>query len=315
MIVIGGITRLTESGLSMVEWRPLIGWIPPLTETEWNRVFGLYQLSPEYQIVNSWMDLSAFKTIFFWEYFHRVWGRLIGIVYAVPLVLFLVTGRVERRWIVRLLVLLALGGLQGAIGWWMVTSGLADEPRVSPYRLATHLSMAFIILGLLLWTALEIRATGRPQPAASPRWARVGAGHVLAFIVVTIVLGALVAGNDAGLDYNTFPLMDGQLIPPGYWDFGAAGLLENIATVQFNHRWIAILTLVLTVGFVLKARNLVPEHVRLPLILVGGMVVVQALIGIATLLAVVPIWLAALHQAGAVILFALAIWTRFAVRL
>jgi cytochrome c oxidase assembly protein subunit 15 len=314
MIVIGGITRLTESGLSMVEWRPLIGWVPPLNDGEWSRVFELYKLSPQFQQVNGWMDLEAFKTIFFWEYVHRVWGRLIGIVFALPLAFFLITGRIERSRLPRLILLLALGGLQGAIGWWMVTSGLADEAMVSPYRLATHLSMAFIILGLLIWTALEIRAVDHSVAETADKAVRIGAGHVLAFIALTIVAGAFVAGNDAGFDYNTFPLMDGRFVPDGYWDLGPAGLIENVATVQFNHRWIAITTAALTLGFTFWALLRVPAHAKLPISLLGGMVVLQALIGVVTLLAVVPVWLGALHQGGAVVLFGLAVWTRFAVR-
>ena len=314
MIVIGGITRLTESGLSMVEWRPLIGWVPPLGDAEWTRVFELYKLTPQFQQVNGWMDLDAFKTIFFWEYVHRVWGRLIGVVFALPLAVFLITGRIERARLPRLLLLLALGGLQGAIGWWMVTSGLADQAMVSPYRLATHLSMAFLIFGLLIWTALEIRATDHPTSGTADRAVRIGAGHLLALIALTIVAGAFVAGNDAGLDYNTFPLMDGRFVPDGYWDLGFAGLAENIATVQFNHRWIAVTTALLTLGFAIWARGRVPDHMKLPITLLGAAVILQAGIGIATLLAVVPVWLGALHQGGAVVLFGLAVWTRFAVR-
>jgi cytochrome c oxidase assembly protein subunit 15 len=314
MIVIGGITRLTESGLSMVEWRPLIGWVPPLNDAEWGRVFDLYKLSPQYQQVNGWMDLEAFKTIFFWEYVHRVWGRLIGIVFAVPLAIFLITGRIERSRLPRLVLLLGLGGLQGAIGWWMVTSGLADEAMVSPYRLATHLSMAFLIFGLLIWTALDIRAVDHPSSDRAGKSVRIGAGHILAFIALTIVAGAFVAGNDAGFDYNTFPLMDGRFVPEGYWDLGIAGLIENVPTVQFNHRWIAITTAALTLGFAVWARPRVPASAALPITLLGAMVVLQALVGIVTLLAVVPVWLGALHQGGAVVLFGLAVWTRFAVR-
>lgn len=320
MIVIGGITRLTESGLSMVEWRPLIGWIPPLGNAEWERVFALYQRSPEFQRVNAWMDLSAFKTIFFWEYIHRVWGRLIGVVFALPLAVFLVTGRIERALAPRLLLLFALGAGQGAIGWWMVTSGLADEPRVSPYRLAVHLSMAFLILGLLLWTALELLAESPGSPTVrnsrTAKALRVGAGSVLAVIAITILAGAFVAGTDAGYAYNSFPLMDGAVVPPGYWEptLGWRTVFEHVPAVQFNHRWIAVATAAMTLGFVVWARPRAPEAVRLPLMLLGAMVVVQVGLGIWTLLAVVPVWLGALHQGGAVLLFSLAVWARFTVR-
>ena len=312
MIVIGGITRLTESGLSMVEWRPLIGWIPPIGDAEWQRVFDLYRQTPEYRAVNFWMGIDDFKTIFFWEYVHRVWGRLIGLVYAVPLFLLLATGRIERSMMPRLFLLLFLGGLQGAIGWWMVTSGLVDEARVSPYRLAVHLSMAFLILGLLLWTALELIA----RPASGTRAQRVGASHVLAAISITIVLGAFVAGTDAGFAYNTFPLMDGQLVPPGYWnpELGWRTVVEHVPAVQFHHRWIAVLTALLTLAFVVRAYPSAADGARLPLTLLAVAVAGQIALGIMTLLSGVPVWLGALHQFGAVVLFSIAVWTRCSLR-
>lgn len=312
MVVIGGITRLTESGLSMVEWRPLVGWIPPIGEAEWQRVFEMYKATPEYRAANFWMTIDDFKTIFFWEYVHRVWGRLIGIVFALPFLFFLLTGRVEKALAPRLVLLFALGGLQGAIGWWMVTSGLVDEARVSPYRLSVHLSMAFLILGLLLWTALGLVQ----RPAGGTRSQRIGAGHVLAAISITIVLGAFVAGTDAGYAYNTFPLMGGRFVPEGYWDadLGWRSLIENVPAVQFHHRWIAILTAVLTAVFVCRNRSRVDETARRALTLLGAAVLVQVALGISALLAVVPVWLGALHQAGAVVLFSAAVWVRFALR-
>lgn len=310
MVVIGGITRLTESGLSMVEWRPLVGWIPPIGEADWNRVFEMYKATPEFRAANFWMTIDDFKTIFFWEYLHRVWGRLIGVVFAVPFLLFLVTGRIERALAPRLVLLFALGGLQGAIGWWMVTSGLADEARVSPYRLSVHLSMAFLILGLLLWTALGLVRT----PAGGTRGQRIGASHVLAAVAITVVLGAFVAGTDAGYAYNTFPLMDGSFVPQGYWDLGWRGIVEHVPTVQFHHRWVAIATAALTLFFVLRNRARVADGARLPLTLLGAMVAVQVALGIVTLLAGVPVWLGALHQAGAVALFSLAVWVRYSLR-
>lgn len=310
MIVIGGITRLTESGLSMVEWRPLMGWIPPLSEAEWERVFGLYKLTPEFRVHNAWMGLADFKTIFFWEYLHRVWGRLIGLVFALPFLAFLLAGRIERALAPRLAALFVLGAIQGGIGWWMVTSGLADEPRVSPYRLAVHLSMAFLILGVLLWTALELLDRGR-QPAAPGL--RRGAGLVLALVSLTVLAGAFVAGTDAGFAYNTFPLMDGRLVPEGYWQpsLGIATLFEWVPAVQFNHRWLAIGTAVATLGYAHWALRRAPAGAVLPLRLLTVAVTLQVALGIAALLAVVPVWLGALHQAGAVALFSVAVWTRF----
>jgi cytochrome c oxidase assembly protein subunit 15 len=312
MVVIGGITRLTESGLSMVEWRPLVGWIPPMGDAEWQRVFDMYKATPEYRAANFWMSIDDFKTIFFWEYIHRVWGRLIGIVFAVPFLFFLVTGRIERALAPRLALLFVLGGIQGAIGWWMVTSGLVDEARVSPYRLAVHLSMAFLILGLLLWTVLGLVQ----KPCGGTRSQRIGAGHVLAAISITVVLGAFVAGTDAGYAYNTFPLMGGQFVPAEYWnaDLGWRSLVEHVPAVQFHHRWIAVLTALLTVVFVIRNRGRVEGAARLALTLLGVAVLLQVGLGISALLAAVPVWLGALHQAGAVVLFGVAVWTRSALR-
>lgn len=312
MVVIGGITRLTESGLSMVEWRPLMGWIPPLGDAEWQRVFDMYKATPEYSSANFWMSLNDFRTIFFWEYIHRVWGRLIGMVFAVPFLFFLATGRLERSLAPRLVLLFVLGGIQGAIGWWMVTSGLVDEARVSPYRLAVHLSMAFLILGLLLWTALGLVQT----PAGGTRSQRIGAGHVLAAVCITVVLGAFVAGTDAGYAYNTFPLMDGRFVPAEYWDAGLGwrSLIEHVPAVQFHHRWVAVLTALLTLVFAVRNRSRTVGTARVAVTLLGAMVLVQVGLGISALLAVVPVWLGALHQAGAVVLFSLAVWVRFAVR-
>lgn len=313
MVVIGGVTRLTESGLSMVEWRPLMGWVPPLSDAEWERVFALYRQSPEYRVHNAWMALADFKTIFFWEYLHRVWGRLIGLVFALPFLAFLATGRLERALAPRLAALFVLGAIQGGIGWWMVTSGLADEPRVSPYRLATHLSMAFLILGVLLWTALDL--LDPPPPAADPALRR-GATVVLALVSLTVLAGAFVAGTDAGYAYNSFPLMDGSLVPDGYWEpsLGLASLFEWVPAVQFNHRWLAVFTALVTLGFAHRAGRRAPDGARWPLRLLALTVAAQVGLGIATLLLVVPVWLGALHQAGAVLLFSTAVWTRFRLR-
>jgi len=313
MVVIGGITRLTESGLSMVEWRPLMGWIPPLGDAEWERVFGLYRQTPEFKLHNAWMTLADFKTIFFWEYLHRVWGRLIGVAFALPFLAFLLTGRIERTMAPRLAALFLLGAIQGGIGWWMVTSGLADEPSVSAYRLATHLSMAVLILGVLLWTALDLLD---PHPAGAAPPLRRGATLVLTLVSLTVLAGAFVAGTDAGYAYNTFPLMDGRFVPDGYWqsDLGFASLFEWVPAVQFNHRWLAIGTALVTLGFVHWAVRKAPDGARLPLRLLAAFVALQVGLGIATLLLVVPVWLGALHQAGAVLLFSTAVWTRFSLR-
>ncbi len=300
MVSIGGITRLTESGLSMVEWRPLVGWLPPLSEAEWQRVFALYRETPEFRQVNFSIDLEGFRQIFWWEYAHRLWGRLLGVFFAVPLAWFWLRGRLDRRLRARLLLLLALGALQGLIGWWMVRSGLADRPDVSAARLAVHLGMALVIFALLVWTLLDrVRPQGGRR--SLPSWLLLG------LIAVAIVSGALVAGNNGGLIYNSFPLMDGALLPADYrsgpsW---AADALENPVAAQFHHRWLAVAALLAVVAAWLRAGGLragVAEHLLLAAVLL------QAGLGLATLLAVVPLGLAALHQLGAVLLLAAALF-------
>jgi len=310
MVVIGGITRLTESGLSMTEWRPLIGWIPPLSEVEWQRVFDRYRQTSEYRIQFPGMDLEGFKTIFWWEYIHRVWGRLIGLVFGLPMAWFIIRQRVERPLIPHLVALLLLGGFQGLIGWWMVMSGFVDRDDVSQYRLTVHLGVAIVILGYLLWLALGLlqRAESRGKaPVSLRKLSQAVAG--VAF--VTILSGGMVAGINAGVIHNTWPLMDGGLLPG---DFDAVSpfwlnFFESHAAVQFDHRMLAYLTAIVagiywfrarTAG--LEARALNAAHA------LGVMLVLQILLGISTLLLVVPISLAVLHQAGAVALFALAIW-------
>ncbi len=243
MAVIGAITRLTESGLSMVEWKPLIGMLPPLSEAEWNRVFGLYQATPEYRYINAGMSLDEFKHIFFWEWFHRLWGQLIGFAFLLPFLWFWATKRIPKGLMPKLLGLFLLGGLQGGIGWFMVVSGLVDRPSVSHYRLALHLGVAFTIFGLMLWVALGLLD---PKPesgrsGAAPALRR-HAGLALGLVAVTVAWGAFVAGLDAGMIYNTWPLMGGHLVPEDMWflDPAALNFVENHAGVQFTHRWLAI---------------------------------------------------------------------------
>jgi heme a synthase len=308
MVVIGGITRLTGSGLSMVEWRPLIGWLPPLSEEAWLRAFALYQNSPEYLKVNAWMGLEDFRRIFWWEYVHRLWGRLIGLAFVIPFAWFVIRGRVRAPLIPRLLVLLMLGGLQGGVGWWMVKSGLVDDPAVSQYRLTVHLGLAFLILGALLWTGLSlVSRERRAAPSALYRHALL----VMVLVSVTVLAGAMVAGLHAGMIYNTFPLMAGGLLPPDYANLSPLWLnaLENPATVQFHHRIMAVVTVVIVMALLFRVtRSDLPPQRRLPAHALAGMVLVQAALGITTLLFVVPIDLAAAHQAGAVGLFGVSVW-------
>ena len=303
MIVIGGVTRLTDSGLSMVEWRPWRGLLPPLSTLEWQRVFELYQQSPEFQQLNFWMSLDDFKTIFWWEFIHRVWGRLIGLAFVVPLLWFWVRGALPAQLKPRLIVLLLLGGSQGVIGWWMVKSGLVDDPAVSQYRLATHLLMAMLILGLLLWTALDARG----QRIRAANAGRLSTLVCFCLLIMTIGAGALVAGLDAGLAYNTFPLMDQQIVPPGYFTLAPwwLNMLENTAAVQFNHRLLAVLAAaaIISNGIYLGYTSWAPAT-RLWAKLSAALAGLQFLLGVAVLLLAVPVSLGALHQFTAVALFA-----------
>jgi len=308
MVVLGGFTRLTESGLSMTDWRPITGWLPPLSEAAWQAQFDGYRASPEYLKVNAGMSLAQFKEIFWLEYLHRLWGRLIGLAFAVPFAAFVIKGRVNRGLMLRLGALFALGGLQGLVGWWMVKSGLVDHPDVSQYRLAVHLMTAFLIMGLGLWFALDLLKSGRV--ACSARVRRLST-LTLVMVFVTAFSGALVAGLNAGLIYNTFPLMLGEVFPsegfqltPWYLNF-----FEDIPTVQFDHRWLAISTFLFVVAIWFMSRAEMP-NVRTRANVLLGIALLQVTLGISTLLLVVPIPLAAAHQAGAVALFAAAIWLR-----
>jgi cytochrome c oxidase assembly protein subunit 15 len=304
MVILGGLTRLTHSGLSMVEWQ-VLNPLPPLSETQWGDAFAKYQGSPEYRQVNSGMSLDEFKMIFWMEYVHRLWGRLIGLVFAVPLLLFFWRGHIGNRLALRLAAIFLLGGLQGLMGWLMVKSGLADLPDVSHYRLATHLILAFVIMAALLWTALDLAAAPMPKKQVGTTMR----GWVFAFVglvLTTACWGAFVAGLDAGLIYNSFPLMEGRLYPEEI--FALTPLSENFvanpATVQFIHRLLA-LTSVLAASLLWLAgrkRGYGPLLSLLALWAWG-----QASLGVATLLLQVPVILGALHQLGAVVLFCLAV--------
>ena len=302
MVVLGGVTRLTESGLSIVDWRPVMGTLPPLGETEWQEAFARYKSSPEFRKANFWMTLADFKGIFWYEYIHRVWGRAIGLVFAVPFAYFLLRRRIDRGLGVRLVIGLGLGALQGVLGWVMVRSGLVERPDVSQYRLAAHLGLAIVIYGYLLWIALEIlTGPGRHEGAMRLRF---HAGVVAAWSFFTAITGAFVAGLDAGRAYNTFPLMDGRIVPEAMFELDPwiINFFENAAAVQFTHRVVAILLVVVILALWLRA----PRRIGAWLAVAA---VAQAGLGIVTLLTGVEIWIAATHQAGAMVVFTLALWT------
>lgn len=310
MVLLGGLTRLTGSGLSMVEWRPL-SILPPLGKSEWMRTFMLYQSSPEFRLVNGDMTLGGFKSIFWLEYVHRLWGRLTGLAFALPLVAFAIRRTLSGFLLWRLAGVLALGAFQGLVGWLMVASGLVRDPHVSPLRLAAHLVIALAIFSVLLWTALDL--SGKPSGASAPaaflprRWRRV----VLALpgvVALTITWGALTAGLHAGLIYETFPLMDGDLFPADGLALTPVALnaVKNPAAVQFIHRLLALSTFCLLVGTTLAAWRSRPAVARAllpPALWVWG----QAGLGIATLLTAVPVPLASAHQCGAVLLLGLTV--------
>lgn len=301
MILLGGVTRLTHSGLSMVEWRPLLGIVPPLTEAEWMRVFNEYKLSPEYQLINFGMDLDGFKSIFLYEYLHRVLGRLIGLLYFLPLAYFWVKGRIPADIKGRLVVFLILGGCQGLLGWYMVKSGLVEDPRVSQYRLAAHLGLAIFLYCCLVWLAFELHARAR---GVQKRIQTVVAPYALGLVVLVFVMalsGALVAGTRAGFAYSTWPLMGNSFIPEGLYSMTPwwRSIFEDITTVQFNHRMFAYVLIALLGAFAVRLWR---QGLVLPAVFVVVALTAQVLLGISALLMHVPVAIGAAHQVGAVIL-------------
>lgn len=313
MVVIGGVTRLTGSGLSIVEWAPLMGWIPPLGDADWHALFAKYQQSPEFRLVNREFGLAQFQSIFWLEYIHRVVGRLTGLVFLLPLCYFAVRRQLERPLLLKLGGIFLLGGMQGVMGWLMVKSGLVDEPRVSHFRLAAHLGLAFLIHAAIVWVGLGLYFGTRSHAPSAFAWVRLRrwGGRLLALTGVTVLSGALVAGLRAGYAYNTFPLMDGRWFPEDYFLLEPHwhNPLHNVPAVQWDHRLLAILTLAAVVAYWWTApRRTLPARLRLGLHLLLGMALVQVGLGIATLLLIVPVALASLHQAGAVVLFTIALF-------
>ena len=309
MIVLGGVTRLTNSGLSMVEWRPLMGIVPPLSEQAWQETFDKYRLFPEYQKVNRGMSLEDFKSIFMFEYLHRVLGRLIGLLFFLPLVYFAVRGRIRQGLLPKLVLLFFLGGCQGLLGWYMVKSGLVDNPRVSQYRLTAHLGLAVAIYAYMLWLAFDLLFRGSKATGARPF---AGASRALVGLVYLMILsGGLVAGIRAGFAYSTWPLMGDSFIPRGLYAGTPAWLdmFEDITTVQFNHRMFAyLLVVIIGVFATLVYRRGVGGRARLAVTLLLAALAIQVVLGISTLLLHVPVALAAAHQGGAMVLLTAALY-------
>jgi len=317
ILVVGGITRLTHSGLSIVEWQPIVGVVPPLNEAEWEATFAKYKLTPEFQKVNHQMTLAEFKGIFFWEYVHRVLGRLIGLVFLLPFLYFWWRGRIARSLLPKLLGIFVLGGLQGAMGWYMVQSGLVDDPRVSHYRLTAHLSLAFLIFFSMFWLALDLLAERARRPSEALCGLRRMGWGLTVVVAYMIVSGGLVAGIRAGKAYNTFPLMNGHFLPPESFiiDPWYLNFVNNMALVQFDHRLGAWLLAFLVPWMWWKvSAAAVSATTRHAATLLVAVLFAQIALGVATLLLGVPVWLGAAHQGGAMILLGVLLWLNHELR-
>lgn len=313
MVVVGGATRLTDSGLSITQWKPIMGALPPMSDEAWRANFELYKKIPQYRLVNAGMTLEAYKGIFWWEWAHRLLGRLVGAAFAIPFVFFLVRRMIPRRLIWRCAVLFGLGGLQGLVGWWMVSSGLSERVSVAPERLMIHLGLALVLFVALVWTALDAWS-GSPRIEERTDWRGWALGF-LGAVFFQSLLGALVAGNDAGLVYNDWPLMNGALIPAEYAGHGFWGTIAHSqGAVQLHHRLMAYALFIaaIVIGVAASRSRRLPEEAKLMAFVLVGVVCLQAGLGIWTLMAAVPLALGVLHQAGAAILLATA--TAFAWR-
>ena len=307
MVVVGGATRLTDSGLSITQWKPIMGALPPLSEQAWRESFELYKKIPQFQLVNPDMTLEGYKGIFWWEWAHRLLGRTVGVAFAIPFVVFLIRRDIPRRLILRCAVMLGLGGLQGLVGWWMVSSGLSERVSVAPERLMIHLGLALALFVVLIWTALDAW-NGSPRVEERSAWR----GWALAFLGAVFfqsLLGALVAGNDAGLVYNDWPLMNGDFFPADYLGKGFWGTLAHSqGAVQLHHRLMAyaLFAAGLTISFLARRDRPLAAGSKAVAVTVAIVVTLQASLGIWTLMASVPIALGVLHQAGAAVLLATA---------
>lgn len=334
MVLIGGITRLTESGLSITEWKPIEGVLPPLGTAQWQDAFADYKAIPQYQAIHADMTLEQFKHIYFWEYLHRLWGRLIGFAFLLPFLWFVIRGKVSRRLIAPLTGLFVLGGLQGALGWWMVESGLEARIEVSQYRLAAHLAMAVVIYLAMLWVALRLlfpTASFRRKPESismgpglrrgeekgQHRGLFAAASLILLLVFTTLVAGAFVAGTRAGYLDNTFPLMEGQFVPPDYWHLTPLwrNWFENLTSVQFDHRVLAETTwFVIAALWLASFRAALTPGQRWALHALFFFACLQFALGVTTLLTVVWLPVAVAHQAGALCLLTSALVGAYALK-
>lgn len=314
MVVLGGLTRLTHSGLSITEWKLFTGWIPPLNDADWGILFAKYQQSPEFHAMNPDMDVNGFKGIFWLEFVHRVWGRVLGFAFFLPFAVFIIRGwvRVSEPLFWKLFGLLMLGGMQGVMGWFMVMSGLVDRHDVSQYRLTAHFGLALLIVAALLWVAMSLlHKNAHDSHHQDAGGLSIGVKALFVLIFTTALSGGFVAGLDAGFAYNTFPLMDDGLIPGGLFEHDPWFMapFEDITTVQFDHRLLAETTFVLVMLFWFKARGRhLHPRTQLSIHALAAMAWVQVLLGISTLILVVPVSLGSLHQIGAVVLMSTALW-------
>ncbi len=302
MVILGGITRLTGSGLSMVVWKPIMGILPPFNQAEWEIAFQQYQLFPEYQLRNFHMNLAEFKNIFWFEYAHRLLGRGIGIIFMIPMLFFIFRGMVAKSLVPKLIIMFVLGGLQGLLGWYMVKSGLVDNPHVSQYRLTAHFGLAVVIYGYMFWAAIDLLYPNKGERHNLASFSIIMAG----LIFITMLSGGFVAGLRAGLAYNTFPLMAGQWIPDGILSMEPIwrNLFENIPTVQFDHRVLATLVfLIVAIFWVIAQKTKFPTRIRWGINIFLLVMLIQITLGISTLLLQVPVVLAVTHQGGALVLF------------
>lgn len=309
ILVIGGITRLTDSGLSMTDWKPIMGSIPPITEAQWEEAFEQYKQFPEYQVINRGMSMGEFQYIFFWEYLHRMFARLLGLVFIIPFIWFVAKKKFDKKQLKRSLFLMFLGAGQGLMGWYMVMSGLIDIPAVSHYRLAAHLSLAFLIFGSCLWFALDLREH-QPDPGKGTSELKKWLYFFGILLILQIVWGAFVAGLNAGHIYNTFPKMFQYWFPPELWisEPLLINFVENIVTVQWVHRVVGTLLALIVIMIWIRSYQLKTNFsTKMWGLSLFTIVLTQYLIGVFTLLLHVPIWLGVLHQAVAMILLGILI--------